>query len=177
MLLFTDKLNRTVVVNVVVKEKYIAQYEDPTSSEYKEFVGNFIDQMVIYYQGKNIENFKGVMVTSVSPGDPLVRHSHNAVEEMRSWDGDMAIYSVTPTAESVKVTHDVVLEVLNDASSVEQYGQDFQAITEAVGNLVGCIERVFEGVPGVLEGILGVLKGVPGSLRGFSGFWKGFRGP
>ena len=42
---FADTLNRSVVVKVVINEEYKPEYADKKSPEYKEFVGNFTDQV------------------------------------------------------------------------------------------------------------------------------------
>ncbi|XP_078020627.1 uncharacterized protein LOC144459816 [Epinephelus lanceolatus] len=130
--------NRSVAVNVVINQEFNDKYEDKTSSEYIEFVGNFTDQMEAYYRGKDIKNFKGVVVTSVSRGGPLVRLSDNTAEQMRLSDEAMSIYSITPRTEGVSVAHDVVLGIPNNASSEQLYESDFKAVKEAVVELLGC---------------------------------------
>ncbi|XP_045920927.1 mucin-3A [Micropterus dolomieu] len=92
--------------------------------------------METYYLGKKIANFKEVVVTSVSRGSPLVRFSDNTVEEMRL--SAMIVYSIAPSAEGVRVTHDVILFIPNDASSEQLYMDDFKSIKEAVYELVNC---------------------------------------
>ncbi|TMS02115.1 hypothetical protein E3U43_007655 [Larimichthys crocea] len=91
-----------------------------------------------YYLGKNISNFKGVVVTSVSRGGPSVRISDNNLEEMRLSAEAISTYSVAP--ESVMVTHDVVLAIPNNANSEEVYNDDFAAVAEAAGKLFNCKE-------------------------------------
>ncbi|XP_074480642.1 mucin-3A [Sebastes fasciatus] len=130
--------NRTVLVNLVINKQYNVKYEDETSLEYKEFVGNFTNQMEKYYQAKKIANLKEVVVINISRGGPLVRSSNNTVDEVRLWDKAMAIFSTTPRADSVNVTHDVVLVIPNNASAEQLYNEDVGQIKEAVDGLVGC---------------------------------------
>ncbi|XP_044198376.1 mucin-3B-like [Thunnus albacares] len=133
-----DKLNRSVVVNVMINQKYDESYDDKTSAVYKEFVANFTERMEEYYQRQKIANFKEVLVTSVSRGDSSVRFSDNTVEEMRLSADAMAIYSITSRAEVVSVTHDVVLAIPNNSSAEELYVDDLKAVEEAANKLVRC---------------------------------------
>ncbi|XP_031145836.1 uncharacterized protein LOC116043367 [Sander lucioperca] len=126
------------LVNLVINQEYNVKYEDKTSLEYKEFVGNFTNQMEKYYIAKKIPNFKEVVVISVSPGNPLVRFSNNTVDEIRLWDEAMAIYSITPRAKGVNVTHYVGLAIPNNASAEQLYKEDVEAIKQAVDGLLSC---------------------------------------
>ncbi|TDG99929.1 hypothetical protein EPR50_G00199600 [Perca flavescens] len=131
-------VDRPVVVNVVINEEFKDKYEDKNSPEYRDFVGNFTNQMERYYKAKKIPNFKEVVVTSVSRGTPTVRFSVNTVEEMRLSVEAMAVYSITPRTKGVSVTHDVVLAIPNNSSQEDLYDFDFNAVEKAVGQLVGC---------------------------------------
>ncbi|XP_071334215.1 mucin-12-like [Trachinotus anak] len=91
-----------------------------------------------YYQEQNIAHFKEVLVIKVSCGGSLDRLPDNPVEEMRSSPEVMATYSVTPRADSVSVTHDVILEIPNNASSNQLYDKDFKAVKEAADHLFNC---------------------------------------
>ncbi|XP_068444220.1 mucin-12 [Clinocottus analis] len=93
-----------------------------------------------YYLAKKIENFKEIVVISVSRGEPIARFLKNTVDEIQLWDEAIAIYSITTRADSVSVTHDVVLAILNNASAEQQYEENVEAIQEAVGSLVSCTE-------------------------------------
>ncbi|KAF0044927.1 hypothetical protein F2P81_001456 [Scophthalmus maximus] len=127
-------LSRSVVVDMVINQKYNERYENKTSSEYKEFVRNFTYQMAEYYHGKKIASFKEVVVTSVSRGGPSVRFLEDTLEEISS---AMAIYTIT-REEGVRVIHDVVFAIPNNASSEEIYVDISKAVKEAADNLVDC---------------------------------------
>ncbi|KAK5848660.1 hypothetical protein PBY51_006254 [Eleginops maclovinus] len=131
-----DTLNRTVVVNVVINQDYKPEYDNEKSPEYKEFVGNFTKKMETYYTEKKIENFKGVVVTSVSPGAPAVRFSDKTLKKRRL--PSEVYYRITPGANSVSVTHDVVLAIPNNASSNIIYDEDVKAVQDAVVGLMNC---------------------------------------
>ncbi|KAK5876162.1 hypothetical protein CesoFtcFv8_027159 [Champsocephalus esox] len=130
-----DTFSRSVVVEVVINEEYKEQYKDTNSPEYKVFVETFTDKMKPYYT-KKIENFKGVVVTSVSARAPAVRFSDYALKK-RSLPSEV-IYSIAPRTNSVSVTHDVVLEIPNESSSDTIYEGDVKAIEDAVGGLFLC---------------------------------------
>ncbi|XP_042258015.1 mucin-17-like [Thunnus maccoyii] len=133
-----EKINRTVLVNVVINEEYNEKYDNKSSREYKEFVGNFTKQMNKYYEDNKIANFQEVVVISVSRGEPLVRFSNNTVEEIKLWGKAMAIYSITQRAKGVNVTHDVVLRIPNNASHNQLYTEDYEAVKDALDALVNC---------------------------------------
>lgn len=42
---FTETINRTVVVNMEVNDEFKEEYEEPSSLEYKTFVKNFTVQV------------------------------------------------------------------------------------------------------------------------------------
>ncbi|CAL8385454.1 unnamed protein product [Arctogadus glacialis] len=107
------------MVEMVVNQDYKEAYDDNNSPEYKDFVKNFTAQMTSYYIKGNISNFKGVIVTKVSPADPLVR-------SLRS--------------NGVNVTHDIVLSVPNDANFEISYGHIVVEIMKAVETLKDCTE-------------------------------------
>lgn len=45
LILFPDTVNRSVVVNVVINQEFKDKYEDKNSPEYRDFVGNFTNQV------------------------------------------------------------------------------------------------------------------------------------
>ncbi|CAL8377855.1 unnamed protein product [Boreogadus saida] len=79
----------------------------------------FIIQMTLYYTNGNISNFKGVIVTKVSPAVSLVRR-------LRS--------------NGVNVIHDIVLSVLNNANFEASYRHILNEIEKAVDTLKNCTE-------------------------------------
>ncbi|KAI9518444.1 hypothetical protein NQZ68_036895 [Dissostichus eleginoides] len=131
-----DTLDRLVVVKVVINQEYKPEYENEKSPEYKEFVGNFTNQMERYYIEKKIANFNRVVVTSVRPGAPAVRFSDNTLKKRRL--RSEVIYSIAPRVNGVSVTHDVVLTIPNNASSDIIYEEDVKAVEAAVVGLVSC---------------------------------------
>nr|XP_043878045.1 mucin-3B-like isoform X2 [Solea senegalensis] len=135
-----ETLNRSVVVDVVIHQEYDERYNDKQSPEYKEFVGNFTTQMENYYQEKEIPSFKNVVVINVSPGSPLVRF----LEKIRS--SALATYTTTPRERGIRVIHDVILRIPNNAVSDQVYLSDYTAVKDAADNLVGC-QRVFSYCP------------------------------
>ncbi|XP_029311049.1 mucin-17-like [Cottoperca gobio] len=94
--------------------------------------------METYYHGKNLSNFKEVVVTSVSRGATLVKLSDNTVEEMRLSSEVIPIYSIAPRAEGVSVTHEVVLAIPNNVNSDLVYDDDFNAVEDALQGLIDC---------------------------------------
>ncbi|KAI9522258.1 hypothetical protein NQZ68_038134 [Dissostichus eleginoides] len=131
-----DTLDRLVVVKVVINQEYKPEYENEKSPEYKEFVGNFTNQMERYYIEKKIANFNRVVVTSVRPEAPAVRFSNNTLKKRRL--RSEVIYSIAPRVNGVSVTHDVVLTIPNNASSNIIYEEDVKAVEAAVVGLVSC---------------------------------------
>ncbi|XP_070711364.1 mucin-17-like [Pempheris klunzingeri] len=94
-----------------------------------------------YYLTKKIQNFKEVVVISVSRGDPLVRFSNNIMEQIRILGEAMSIYRSTPKANGVSVTHDVVLVIPNNVNAEQLYEKDAEAVQEAADTLVSCTEE------------------------------------
>ncbi|XP_070711366.1 mucin-12-like [Pempheris klunzingeri] len=131
-----DTLNRSVMVTVVINQAFNEKYEDETSTEFKEFVGNFTDKMETYYQGMNIENFKEVVVTSVRKVGLFVRFSNNTVEEVST--ETRSIYSITPAVEKTSVAHEVVLTIPNNATANQLYEINVEAVENAARELVNC---------------------------------------
>ncbi|XP_035530799.1 mucin-3A [Morone saxatilis] len=91
-----------------------------------------------YYLEKKIENFKEVVVTSVSRAVVRLSALMNIVERLSA--EAMDFYSMTPRAEGVSVTHDVVLVIPNDVNSEQLYVNDFEAVEKAVAELTNCTE-------------------------------------
>ncbi|XP_017165789.1 mucin-12 [Poecilia reticulata] len=122
--------NRTVIINVVIRENYIPEYDNPSSNEYKTFVGDFLSEMKPKYQ--EVPFFKDIIVTGLSRGGPASTFDHTAEEigEVKA-----KAFDFKESTDNVNVAHDVVLEV-NNGNHTGQYKEGFQKVEEVIGNLL-----------------------------------------
>ncbi|KAK0149386.1 Mucin-3B [Merluccius polli] len=74
-----ERINTTVIVEMVVKQIYLEEYDDPESGQYKMFAQNFTQKMEGYYETRNITNFKGVIVIELR-----VNVKHDIVLEFKN---------------------------------------------------------------------------------------------
>ncbi|XP_017282551.1 mucin-3A isoform X3 [Kryptolebias marmoratus] len=126
-----ETFNQSVVVAVVIDEEYKDKYDNTNSTEYKEFVKKFTDNMNKYYSEKKIPNFQEVVVTNVSRASSTVRLSLEA----------RTIYTRTG-GKGVSVAHDVVLKIVN-SNSGNAYNSSLENIKTAVNGLVDCKDCVY----------------------------------
>ncbi|XP_041634881.1 uncharacterized protein LOC121504249 [Cheilinus undulatus] len=114
-------------------------------------------QMGDYYRPR-VENFKEVVVRSISPGSFLTRSSTNSVKYLSNSSdsghlrarfppfqvAEIKLRTEDTTVRSrrvgVNVEHEVILEIPNKPGYQEVYANDTEAVKKAVEDLIGCFE-------------------------------------
>ncbi|KAA0723205.1 hypothetical protein E1301_Tti005324 [Triplophysa tibetana] len=117
-----EKIERPVQVEVDISEEFTSDYNDPETDKYKTFVERFKTQMKPYYN-KTIEYFARVEVIKLSEG--------TALKERRR----MRSLPANKVKQSVKVRHDVVLDIPNNDNNDDEYMSAFDKVIVALEDL------------------------------------------
>ncbi|XP_041723976.2 mucin-17 [Coregonus clupeaformis] len=117
------------------EDTYITEYNDKTSAEYIAKVKTFTTEMTTYYN-QRIQNFSVENVT-LSVGSAISKRSGRGIEEKRVNMGN-PMYNPKEITNRLKVKHNIILVVPNEAGAEEKYNNSFKNISSALETLKHC---------------------------------------